>query len=102
MHGSTERGGPAIKTIVNKTRRPLRIPLPRGKTLHLGPSREGQVHPDALERPALKKLIDAGDIEVLGDGEHPSGTGDRGSGPVHDSTHGRRSRVNDALHKGDR
>jgi hypothetical protein len=43
----------------------LKISLPGGKTLFLGPARHGQVHPDALERPAIKKRIEAGEIEVL-------------------------------------
>ena len=62
-----------MKTIINRSRRPVKIVLPRGKTLHLGPSGRGQIHDDALERPALKKLIEAGEIEVLGEGGHESG-----------------------------
>jgi len=69
VHGNrlNSTGGIAIKTIINKSRRPIRIALPRGKTLHLGPGSLGQVHDDALERPALQKLIEAGEIELLGD-----------------------------------
>lgn len=63
--------GRTIKTIINKTRRPIRISLPRGKTLHLGPAGQGQVHDDALERPALKKLIAAGEVEVIDENDHP-------------------------------
>ena len=54
-----------IRTVVNKTRRPIRISLPRGKTLHLAPTGQGQVQDDTIERPAFKKLIEAGDIELL-------------------------------------
>jgi len=53
------------------SRRPIRIPLPRGKTLHLGPGGRAQVHDDALQRPALRKLIDSGEIAVLGNEPHP-------------------------------
>ena len=102
VHRSEERGDPTIKTIVNKTRRPLRIPLPRGKTLHLGPAGRGQVHPDALERPALQKLVKAGDIEVLDEGQGPAGADGRGSGRVQGSTQGVWSPANDRSRKGDR
>jgi hypothetical protein len=72
---------------VNKSRKPLRISLPGGKTLHLGPAGSGQVQDDALERPQLKKLIDAGEIEVLGEGG-PAGAGDTTSSQPRRSTQG--------------
>ena len=52
--------------ITNKTRKPLRLPLPGGKRLFLGPGKTGQVSPKALEHPPLVKLLEAGDrIEVV-------------------------------------
>lgn len=60
-----------MKTVSNKTRRPLSIPLPRGKTLHLGPGKTGQISSTAVEHPGLKKLLDAGEIEI---GEGPRST----------------------------
>ena len=45
--------------IRNKTRLPLRVPLPGGKKLHLGPGQAGQVTPKALEHPPLKALLGA-------------------------------------------
>lgn len=50
--------------ITNKTKKALSIPLPGGKKLFLGPGKTGQVTPKALQRPALMKLIEAGDIET--------------------------------------
>ena len=32
-----------MKTITNKTQRPVAVPLPRGKKLHLGPGKAGQI-----------------------------------------------------------
>jgi hypothetical protein len=64
VHGH-ESGEATIKSVINKTRRPIRVSLPGGKTLHLGLGGRGQVPDDALDRPALKKLIEAGEIEVL-------------------------------------
>lgn len=54
--------------IVNKTKKPLSIPLPGGKKLFLGPGKTAQVTEKALERPALAKLLEAGDIEKVDGG----------------------------------
>jgi hypothetical protein len=55
----------SVKAIKNKTRRPLVVPLPRGKKLHLGPGKTGQIAAEAAEHPGLVKLAEAGDIEIL-------------------------------------
>ncbi len=76
-----------MKTVQNKTRRPLRVPLPRGKSLHLGPGKTGQVSAEATDHPAFKKLVEAGELEVLGDGA--TATGRAGATPGgQESTHG--------------
>ena len=62
-----------MTTISNKTQRPLSVPLPGGKTLHLGPGKSGEIAAKASEHPPLKKLIDAGEIEVLGEGSRSTG-----------------------------
>ena len=66
-----------VMDITNKTKRPLRVPLPGGKKLHLGPGRVGQISPKASEHPPLKKLIEAGEIEIVSEGR-TQGTGDSG------------------------
>jgi hypothetical protein len=68
-----------MKTLTNKTRKPLNVPLPRNKTLHLGPGKTGQISSEAAEHPQLKKLGDAGEIEVFDDG-HPGPSGGAGGG----------------------
>lgn len=76
-----------MKIIRNKTRRPLRVPLPQGKTLHLNPNQTGQIT-DRLDHPPLKKLIDAGEIEILeSDRRRGGGPGDSDEA-VHSQTHG--------------
>jgi hypothetical protein len=50
--------------ITNKTRKPLSVPLPGGKTLFLGPGKTGQVTAKALEYRPLAKLLEAGDVET--------------------------------------
>jgi hypothetical protein len=86
-----------MKTITNKTHRPLSVPLPRGKTLFLGPGKTGQIASDAVEHAPLKKMIDAGEIEVLGEGHVPLAHGrDKigptgGPGPASGGGAGRRS-----------
>ena len=57
-----------MKTISNKTQRPLSVPLPKGKKLHLGPGKVGQIASKDADHPALKKLVEAGEIEILGEG----------------------------------
>ena len=52
--------------IINKTKKPLRIPLPGGKKLFLGPGKTGQVNAKALQHPPLAKLVEAGDVESGG------------------------------------
>jgi len=52
--------------IINKTKKPLKIPLPGGKKLFLGPGKTGQVNAKALKHPPLVKLIESGDVESGG------------------------------------
>lgn len=54
-----------MPTLRNKTHRPLSIPLPGGKTLHLGPGNTADVAANAVDGARLKKLIEAGEIEVV-------------------------------------
>ena len=70
-----------MKIVSNKTNRPLKIPLGGGKFLRLGPLKTGQIADNAAERPAIKKLLEAGEIEILGEGEHPQGGADSGAAP---------------------
>jgi len=63
--------------IRNKTKRPLKIPLPGGKQLRLGPGKLGQVAPKAASHPPLQSLIEAGEIEVVSGGLS-QGTGGSG------------------------
>ena len=62
-----------MKTVSNKTQKPLSVPLPRGKILHLGPGKTGQISSEAAEHPRLKKLVEAGQIEVFDDTAAPTG-----------------------------
>ena len=60
------------KSITNKTRTALRVPLPRGKVLRLGPNQTGHISPHDFEHPPLKKLVQAGTIEVVDDKDNES------------------------------
>jgi hypothetical protein len=81
-----------LKTILNKTRRPIPIPLPLGKMLRLGPNKTGGIADKAVDHPPVKKLLEAGDIEIVNEGS--AGKKHRGgSGPVHTSTHGHHGSV---------
>jgi len=80
-----------VKTIVNKTASPLRVPLPGGKILHLGPHKSGQIADSASEHAPLRKLIKAGTLEIQGEGSagNVSGPADTAPGSHPASTHGR-------------
>ena len=54
-----------MKTIVNKTTGPLRVPLPLGKVLHLGPKKKAHVAVHDADHPPLKKLIEDGQLEIF-------------------------------------
>jgi hypothetical protein len=85
-------------TVRNKTQKPLSVALSRGKVLHLGPLKAGEITFDDAERPAVKALIESGSLEIVAEGPghateghgpgigrsstqgHPSSTGGRRSG----------------------
>ena len=54
--------------IRNKTPRPLKISLPGGGVLRLGPKMVGQITAKAADFEPVRKLIDEGIIEIVGDG----------------------------------
>jgi hypothetical protein len=76
-----------MKTVRNKTRRPLRVHLSRGKTLHLGPLKEGQIAAHDVDAGGVVRLVEAGDLEILGEGTQSSETAAR-SAAGHADTHG--------------
>lgn len=76
-----------MKSILNKTRRPLRVPLPRGKILHLGPNHTGQIADHAVDHPGFKSLLEAGDVEIVAEGAQAAAAADNSALP-HESTHG--------------
>lgn len=77
-----------MNAIKNTARRPLRVPLPHGKTLHLGLGKTGSVGDDALEHPPFQKLVRDGEIEVLGH-QAASGSAPGGQASSHGSPSGR-------------
>lgn len=76
-----------MKTIRNNSRKPLVVPLPRGKTLHLPPGKTGQISFQAADHPPVRRMIAEGDLELLGDGAGP-GQAAAGDESIHESTHG--------------
>jgi hypothetical protein len=57
-----------VKSIRNLTRTFLKISLPGGKVLRLGPGKTGQIADHAHELPSVKKLLEAGQIEIVSEG----------------------------------
>lgn len=60
-----------MKTIENKTQRPIKVPLPGGKSLRLGPKQSGQVRDEAAHHGAVKRMVEAETIAVYG-GDTPT------------------------------
>jgi hypothetical protein len=75
-----------MKTVLNKSRKPIRVPLPGNKVLHLGPSKSGQIADQHATTPAVLRLVKSGELEIVGEGEHAEGTGS--SEKVHAITRG--------------
>ncbi len=55
-----------MKTLRNLTLKPIKVPLPGGKSLRLGPKQDGTVHDKATTHGAVVRMIEAGTIEILG------------------------------------
>ena len=69
-----------MKTVLNKTRRPLRIALSRGRVLRLGPLREGQIAARDADRDAVKRRIADGEIEIFDDASRAGASAASGPG----------------------
>jgi hypothetical protein len=81
--------GATVKTIKNKTTRPLKVTFSRGKVLHLGPGKSGQIPDPAVEEKSIRALVESGAIEIL-EGGGPAYAGGEGGGAPHPSTRGKR------------
>ncbi len=72
--------------VTNKTKLPVKVKLPGGKILRLGPGNTGQITPKAAAHPPVQKLVEEGVLEISdGDGgssknEQNSGGGTKTSG----------------------
>jgi hypothetical protein len=85
--GTITSGGLTVKTIRNKTHAPLRVPLPRGKVLHLGPNQSGQIAHTDVDHEPLQKLVESGTLEVVDDKSAAAAVHDQEKGP-HEDPHG--------------
>lgn len=88
-------------TIVrNRTVRPLRVPLPGGHVLHLGPGKTAEIADRALEGPTVRRLLGDGTLTVEAEAAGPQAH-EVGVGAAHVATHGYAPRTH-GLVKGDR
>lgn len=69
-----------MKTVINKTNAPIKVPLPRNKSLHLGPLKSGQVRDEDADRPGVAKMVEAGTIEISDADAGANSPGGRGDG----------------------
>lgn len=68
-----------MKVIRNTTPQPVKVPLPGGKVLHLGPARTGQIADQAVDHAAFRRLLDEGVVEIVGERTHGTFAGDEAS-----------------------
>ena len=68
-----------MKEIRNTTTGPIRVSLPGGKILHLGPGNVAQIADNAVEHGGVARLVEAGTIEIMGDGDRADGPSAAGS-----------------------
>ena len=64
--------------IKNTTTASLRVPLPAGKRVFLGPGGKAKITNKAVDHPPVKALIDAGTLEIMAGGKTKKGTGSTG------------------------
>jgi len=85
-----------MTTIRNTTPTPLRVPLPGGKLLHLGPGHVAHVPDGAARLRSFQSLLEDGRIVVVAEGDRDGAAG-HDDGPhtvsVHGHTHARRPLV---------
>ena len=77
-----------MKIIRNKTQRPVKVALGHGKILYLGPGKTAQITAQATKAPAVRDLIKAGTIEVVGEGSGGTAASPEKGTSVKESTHG--------------
>ena len=74
-----------MATITNKTCKSLAIPLPGGKKLRLGPLKSGEIAAKAVDHPPVRKLIEAGEVEIFAPEPRPRRAGGGGKGSLRSS-----------------
>jgi len=79
-----------VKTIRNKTVKPLKITFSAGKVLHLGPGKTGQIPDSALELTSIQNLVKGAKLEILDGGPAHVAGSDTTSGGPHEVTRGHR------------
>ena len=68
--------------VTNETSEALRIPLGKGKVLHLGPRQSGHVLRPATERPAFLRMVERKQVSVRSESDTP---GAETGGPIQGS-----------------
>ena len=72
--------------IKNTTRKPIKVPLPAGKSLFLGPNAIGQVSDKAVEHLEFKELLENGTIEMLVSGRSKTNSPSSTTGNISNSS----------------
>lgn len=89
-----------MKKIRNLSKKPVVVPLPQGKKLHLGLNKTGEISDHAVDHPPLLELVDDGAIEIVGDGGKHDDAAARTPG-VHEAPQGQNVEIA-SHHRGER
>jgi hypothetical protein len=89
-----------MTTIRNTSHRPISVPLPGGRKLHLGPNHTGEIAERAADHPPLAALLSSGALEIVASGHRATGAapGSQRSGAPSSGHH----RLSKAGRRGDR
>ena len=90
-----------MKTVVNKSHRPLKLKLSQGRVLHLGPGKTGQIVPKDAERGPIQEMVENGWLEMRSPEPASGGHRKGGSGGVSPDSHGHHPAVG-SKNRGDR
>lgn len=81
-----------MNAVLNRTDRPLRVPLAGGKVLHLAPRARALVAATGAHGPAFHRMVHEGLIALEVEPQHTEHLHGGGHGP-HGATHGHPQRV---------
>lgn len=91
-----------MQKVRNISKKPVVVPLPQGKKLHLGPNQTGEISDHADDHPPLVKLVENGEIEIVGHDDKKPAQGKGTSARVREAPPGHQADVAKSHSSGER